>query len=245
MGPSTVVGMCGAKEVRGLINYNLKMRGFGFDMLKNKPQEESVYICNTAQIAELFEVTERSVQILAQDKIIPRAKRGQFDLFLTAKAYIRNLKDRLGGKIIEPEQDDLKGRKLKAETEEREAKAALRRLELEEELGKLFRREEIDRQWTSRLIEVKAAMLEMPKRVAFRFTDPDVRIHVEEEVYAYVVEMLDRYSRSGIVPDSPVGAGDYAKSAETASTDLGKSVGRQKQNHPRKGKSASRSVEDT
>ena len=206
--------------------------------------EEAVYSCNTAKIAALFEMTERNVQILAKDKIIPRAKRGQYDLFLTAKAYIRHLKDRLGGRIVEPEQDDLKGRKLKAETEEREAKAALRQLELEEETGKLFRREEVYRQWTSRLIEFKAAMLELPKKVAFRFTDPDVRMHVEEEVYAYVVEILERYSREGIVPDGPLGDGDHAEGAATAPPDHGKSVGGRKQGARRKGKPTARPVED-
>ena len=61
--------------------------------------------------------------------------------------------------------------------------------------GKLLKLEDVARQWTSRYVEVKAAMLEFPKRVAFRFTDPEVRLRVEEEANAFVVELLERYSR--------------------------------------------------
>ena len=187
---------------------------------------------------------ERNVQILAKEKVIPRAKRGRYDLFATAQAYIRHLKDRLGGKIIEPEQGDLKGRKLKAETEEREAKAALRRIELEEELGKLLRREDVERQWSARLVEFKAAMLELPKRVAFRFTDPDIKMHVEEEVNTHVIEILAKYSRDGIVPDRPVGDGDDANDAPTPEGDHGEPVGGRKPRPKRQGKPAPRTVAD-
>lgn len=189
-------------------------------------------------------MTERNVQILAKEKIIPRAKRGRFDLYATAKAYIQHLKDRIGGKIIEPEVGDLRGRKLKAETEEREAKAALRQLELEEENGKLIRREAIERQWSARLLEFKAAMLELPKRVAFRFTDPDIKMHVEEEVNLQIVEILSKYSRDGILPDCPLGAGNDAENPETSSADHSQPVGGRKQNSKSKVKPASRSVED-
>jgi hypothetical protein len=166
----------------------------------------------------MADMSERNIQLLVKEKILPRASRGQYNLFFAGKAYIKYLKDRLGGKITDPAEGDLKGRKLKAETEEREAKAALRRIELEEEQGKLFRKEEVIRQWSARLIEFKAAMLELPKQVAFRFADPDVRMHIEEEVSTAVAEILSRYSRNGICP---VGDGDDAQDPSASQADDG------------------------
>ena len=87
--------------------------------------------------------------------------------------------------------------------------------------GKLLKLEDVSQQWTARYIELKAAMLEFPRRVAFRFTDPTVRVNVEEEASAFVTELLDRYSRDGIMPDSSMAIGDTEECAETTETDDG------------------------
>jgi hypothetical protein len=129
---------------------------------------------------------------------------------------------------------------LKAQAHEREAKAALRQLELDQKKGELVTIEEVKRQWSARLIEFKAAMLEMPKRAAFRFTDADVRLHVEEELSAFVTEVLAKYSRGGI---RALADGDN-NAAEAAPVDNGKPVGRRKPGAESKGKPAPGAVED-
>ena len=50
-------------------------------------------------IAELFNLTERRVEQLAQKKIIPKVGRGMFDLGPTVQAYIRYLQGLSNGAI--------------------------------------------------------------------------------------------------------------------------------------------------
>ena len=124
---------------------------------------------------------------------------------------------------------DLNQRLLMAQTLEREAKARQAQYQADVMEGKLLKLEDVARQWMSRYVEVKAAMLEFPKRVAFRFTDPEVRLRVEEEANAFVVELLERYSREGILPDGSVGAGAAEKSAPTSEGDDGERMGEREQ----------------
>jgi phage terminase Nu1 subunit (DNA packaging protein) len=191
-------------------------------------------------IAELFGVTERRVEQLAQKKIIPKIGKGLFDLGPTVQAYIRYLHSLLNGGIS-ADTTELNQRLLQAQTQEREAKAALRQIELEQQRGKLIKVEEAKRQWSARLLEFKAAMLEMPKRAAFRFTDSNIRIYVEEELNVFVTETLSRYSRGGICS---VGDGDNAADPAPPDGDNSESVGGRKPNTRRKNKPAPRAVED-
>ncbi len=179
-------------------------------------------------IAELFNLTERRVEQLAQKKIIPKVGRGMFDLGPTVQAYIRYLQGLSNG-AISAEVTDLNQRLLMAQTLEREAKARQAQYQADVMEGKLLKLEDVARQWTSRYVEVKAAMLEFPKRVAFRFTDPEVRLRVEEEANAFVVELLERYSREGILPDCPMGAGTPEEGASPAEGDDGERVGEREQ----------------
>jgi hypothetical protein len=111
---------------------------------------------------------------------------------------------------------------------------------LDQKRGDLVTIEEVKRQWSVRLVEFKAAMLEMPKRAAFRFTDADIRLHVEEELSSFVVEVLARYSRGGICAV----ADRNNNVAEAAPVDNGKPVGRRKQNPKSKGEPVAGAVED-
>jgi phage terminase Nu1 subunit (DNA packaging protein) len=191
-------------------------------------------------IAELFGVTERRVEQLAQKKIIPKAGNGLFDLGPTVQAYIRYLHGLANG-AISADTTELKQRMLDAKTREGEAKAALRQIELEQRQGGLITLDEVKRQWSARLLEFKAAMLEMPKLAAFRFTDADIRIHVEEELNSFVIETLTRYSRDGVFA---VGGGGHAADAPAAEGDNGEPVGGRKPRARRKGEPAAGAVED-
>lgn len=191
-------------------------------------------------IAELFCVTERRVEQLAQKKIIPKAGKGLFDLGPTIQAYIRYLHGLING-AISADVTELNQRLIQAQMLEREARAALRQLELGQKQSTLITVEEVKRQWSARLVEFKAALLELPKQAAFRFTDAGIRIHVEEELSAFVVEVLARYSRGGICA---VADGNNAAGSETAAADNRQPVGRRKPNPKRKSEPAAGAVED-
>lgn len=189
----------------------------------------------------MFGVTDRRIRQLVQKKIIPNVGRGMFDLGPTVQAYIRYLQGLSNG-AISADTSELSQRLLQAQTLEKEAKARKAQLETGVIEGQLLKLDDVSHQWMSRFVEIKAAMLELPKRVAFRFTNPDVRLNVEEEVVAFVTELLTRYSREGICPDSPVGSEDTTKGALPSSGNNGKRMGKRKQSSRRKVVAASGAV---
>lgn len=153
---------------------------------------------STGDLAELFGVTARWIQRLTKEGVLSQSRRGQYDLVAAVKAYVKFLQEKAAGDAAHVDQKDMKARKLKAETEEREAKARRQEIALAVEQKRLLQRDDVVREWTARCIEVKAALLELPRRVGFRFSDPDTRNFVEEEVENLVFEVLKRYARRGL-----------------------------------------------
>jgi phage terminase Nu1 subunit (DNA packaging protein) len=52
-----------------------------------------------ATLAKLFQLTERRVQQLAKDGIIPKAEKGRYDLAGSVRGYIRYLQERAAGRL--------------------------------------------------------------------------------------------------------------------------------------------------
>ena len=74
-------------------------------------------------IANLLNVSERRIEQLVKQKIIPKAGRGVFDLGPTVTAYIRYLQGLCSGAIKSGEPSELDRRLLEARVLERESKA--------------------------------------------------------------------------------------------------------------------------
>ena len=93
----------------------------------------------SAIIAKLFGVTERRVQQLAKEGIIPAANKKpyQFDLLPTVQAYIKHLSDKAYGKeqkstnTAQAEAD-----KIRAEADLKQSKAKIAEMQLKELEGK-------------------------------------------------------------------------------------------------------------
>jgi phage terminase Nu1 subunit (DNA packaging protein) len=189
------------------------------------PNDATLY--PTRFIAELFSVSERWVNELTRGKILRQTKRGMYDLVPTVQAYVRHLNSKVRGIESDGETgESLMFRKSKAEVEERESKARKARYQADVMESKLLKLEDVERQWTGRYVEMKAAMLEFPKRAAFRFTDPNVRLMIEDEANKFVIELLERYSRDGVLPSgSAVGKGDTAPGIDASKVDDGQRMG--------------------
>lgn len=84
------------------------------------PQCQGLY--SKKVIADLFNLSERRIEQLVKQKIIPKAGRGVFDLGPTVQAYIRYLQG-ICSWAIQTEPSELDQRLLKAKVLEREAKA--------------------------------------------------------------------------------------------------------------------------
>ena len=194
-------------------------------------------------IADLLNLTERRVEQLTAQRIIPKAERGKYDLGPTIKAYVMYLQQRLSGGKECIDVAALKDEKLKAETEERKAKADMAAMRADAMRGQLIDRDDVVRQWTSRVTEVRAALLGLPQEIGFLFGETEQRIRIEEGVEKFVEETLKRYSREGICTPRGVDA-EGTDGAVAAEEDKRERMGGRKQS-PRPKKRNARTVEDS
>lgn len=73
-----------------------------------------------ATIAKLLILTERQVQSLARDGVLPKAERGRYALVPVVQAYIRYLRERIGGGIGGSDDDRMRLTRAKADIAEME-----------------------------------------------------------------------------------------------------------------------------
>lgn len=183
---------------------------------------DSMHLCSTEEISSVLGMTPQWVRKLSKEGVIPQVTRGKFDLLSTVKRYIGYLKESQK-EPISSDQKKMKARKLKAETEEREARAKLAEIQLDERAGKLISREDVIKEWSGRCVEVKAALLGLPQEIGFIFPDSEYRYMIEERVEQFVYETLERYSRDGISTPAPRGLMEQPRAAlfETSKEDNG------------------------
>ena len=87
----------------------------------NDSRSQGLYPKET--IANLLNVSERRIEQLVKQKIIPKAGRGVFDLGPTVQAYVRYLQGLCSGAIRNTEPTELDRRLMEARVLERESKA--------------------------------------------------------------------------------------------------------------------------
>ncbi len=87
----------------------------------NDSRSQGLYPKET--IANLLNITERRLEQLAKQKIIPKAGRGVFDLGSTVQAYVRYLQGLSSGALKAGEPSELDRRLMEARVLERESKA--------------------------------------------------------------------------------------------------------------------------
>lgn len=134
-------------------------------------------------IAKLLMLTERRVQQLVKEGVIPRAERGRYELAPAVQGYIRYLQERMAGNASQVESIDYhkeKARKIKAEADIAEIEAAKRRAEA-------IDAQEVKRAWQLILSEVRANMIgTTPARIAQLIrgleNETDIKRIVREEI---------------------------------------------------------------
>ena len=103
-------------------------------------------------IAQLFGVTTRRVQQLAQEGIISATKQGnanKYDLLPTIQRYIKHLSEKANGKEATKKDTETEGRRLEAEADLKRSKADMAALQLKELEGKMHRSEDVEAVMTS------------------------------------------------------------------------------------------------
>lgn len=89
-------------------------------------------------------------------------------------------------------------RKLEAEADYREAKAKREKRMNEVLEGQYIAAEDVTREWTGRVNELKSSLGLLAKAVSKEFPDADTRVVVERTVNECVNEYLESYARDGV-----------------------------------------------
>ena len=111
-------------------------------------------------IAKLFNLTERRVQQLASEGVIPKPERGKYDLVASVRGYIAYLQDRAFGKeITHVDAHQERARLLKAQADKTE-------LEVKTLKSELIPSNEVEAQWAGLVVAFRSRMLGLPTRGA-------------------------------------------------------------------------------
>lgn len=120
-------------------------------------------------IGKLFGVSDRRVQQLAKEGVIPAAQTRpyKFDLLPTVQAYIKYLSDKANGKesknadTVQAEAD-----KLRAEADLKQSKAKIAEMQLKELEGKMHRSEDVEAMTNDLVYTVRSMIMALPGRLA-------------------------------------------------------------------------------
>lgn len=144
-----------------------------------------------ATLAKLFNLTERRIQQLARDGIIPKPEKGgRYDLIGCVQGYVKYLQDRASGRTeIEPQDTYVeRARLLKAQADKTE-------LEVKAMNGELIAADEVESLWSGLVASFRARLLALPVRCAHKVMSLKSYQEIESVLRAHVFEALSELSR--------------------------------------------------
>ena len=152
----------------------------------------------SAIIAKLFGVTERRVQQLAKEGIIPAAQTRpyKFDLLPTVQAYIRYLSEKANGKGSKSADDvQSESDKLRAEADLKTYKAKIAEMQYNELEGTMHRSEDVEAMTTDLVYTVRSMVMALPGRLAMDVVQTSSAAEASElirsECYKILNELAD------------------------------------------------------
>lgn len=111
-------------------------------------------------IAKLLDLSERRVQQLSREGVIPKAERGQYDLIGSVRGYVRYLRDQaLKAQAGASDYAAERARFIRA-------RADLAEMEAEEKRRSLIAAEQIEAAWIAVLALLRTRLLSLPDRLA-------------------------------------------------------------------------------
>jgi phage terminase Nu1 subunit (DNA packaging protein) len=139
--------------------------------------------------AQLFNLTERHIQRLAADGVIPKAARGQYPLLGSIRGYVKFLQERSFGKHSN-ETTDLQTEKIrltKANADKTELEVAVLR-------GDLIPTEIVENVQGQMVSAARAKFLSIPTKAATQLTSATDLNEIQNIIKAHVYEALDEFS---------------------------------------------------
>ena len=149
---------------------------------------------NAAIIAKLFGVTDRRIQQLAKEGIIPAAQKRpyMFDLLPTVQSYIRYLSDKANGREAKSaDTAQVEMEKLRAEADMKRSKADMAAMQLKELEGKMHRSEDVEAVMTDLVYTIRSMLTALPGRLAVDVSTAGSAAEASEIIRVEVYKILD------------------------------------------------------
>ena len=147
-------------------------------------------------IARLFGVTERRVQQLAKEGVIPAVEKKplKFDLLPTVQAYIKYLSGKAYGKEEKSSDDKTaEADKLRAEADLKMFKAKIAELEFNELEGKMHRSEDVEAMTSDLVYTIRGLIMALPGRLAMDVsqvkTASEAEVLIRSECFSILNEL--------------------------------------------------------
>ena len=154
-----------------------------------------------AVIARLLDLSERRVQQLSREGVIPKAERGRYDLVGAVRGYVAYLRDlAVKAQAGAPDFGVERARLIRA-------KADLAEMEADGRRGELLPAETVEAAWTAVLARLRARLLVLPDRLAPLCVEETTIAGVRDQIRKAVREALDELATQRVVAADPDGAG--------------------------------------
>jgi len=171
-------------------------------------------------IARLLDLSERRVQQLSREGVIPKAERGQYDLIGCVRGYVRYLRDQaLRAQAGAPDYAAERARFIRA-------RADLAEMEAEEKRRSLIAAEQIEAAWIAVLALLRTRLLALPDRLAPQAFEQSTVGDTRNLIRTAIREVLDDLAQPDIdleadidlegVSDPAADGGEGAGGAEAA-----------------------------
>ena len=129
---------------------------------------------NVATISKLFGISERRVQQLARDGVIPKPEKNQYELVGCVRAYIDYLQKRAFGKGVAPQDTHLeRARLIKAQADMAEIDLAIK-------TGSLVAVETIESDWSQMVSSCRSKLLAIPSKAAYQISGLEEVVEIEK-----------------------------------------------------------------
>jgi len=141
---------------------------------------------NIQAIAKLLKLSERRIQQLAKEGIIPKAERGKYDIVNSVHGYIDYLKAKAGGEFTAEEVLKNKNKLLKA-------KAELAEIDKMKASGELIPKGEVKKTWLELVHKLKQKLLSIPNKVAPVVVTiksiNEIKLIIQDKIYEALYEI--------------------------------------------------------
>ena len=172
-------------------------------------------------IAKLLNLTERRVQQLSKDGVIPRSIKGKYDLVAAVQGYAKYLQDIVTGRNLTIDTDQEKAKLLKAQAEKAELELAILK-------DKYIPADDVQFEWLNLVLAFRSHILNMPTKLATKLAviqnTAEIQQILQDELYEALTQ-LSKYD-SEKTQNSNDSCKKSNKQVSPAAETFGKPVGR-------------------